>query len=293
MDWDDYKIFSAVARHGSVRGAAADLGVHPSTVTRRLDHFEARLGVRLFIRSRTGLRLSEDGEEVVASLEGVERDLAAIERSLIGRDRKQAGSVKVMLPELVTLSGVLSQFARFDDAFPEVRLALISGDAGDDFTKRDVDVALLATNDPPLDLIGRALGSVRLAVYAKQGYPIQEQDQRLSGLCIEWAGSGPLAECCRTMRESHLADAIVRASCASMAQTLALLQAGFAFAVLPCLVGDSQSDLQRIPSVASAEGPELWLLTAPELRNRVRVRVFVDFLVDLFAESPHLLSGRL
>lgn len=291
MDWDDYKIFSAAARCGSVRGAAQDLGIHASTVTRRLDHFEKRLGVRLFVRSQTGLRLSQDGDEVVASLEAVEEQLAAIERSLVGRDQRQAGSVKVLLPELLTLGGVVSEFAAFDAAFPEITLELISGGASVDVGKRGADVALLATDEPPLDLIGRSLGSVWLAVYAQRGASLRPADKRPS-VCIEWVDNGPLAASCRAVLEGHLADSTVRAKCASLGQTVALLQAGFAVAVLPCLVGDNQPGLRRIPASPSFEGPELWLLTAPELRNRKRVRVFVDFLVELFADKSHLLGAH-
>ena len=55
MDWDDYKYFSALAATRSVRAAAEQLEVNPSTVSRRLEHFEERLGVQLFTRSRRGL----------------------------------------------------------------------------------------------------------------------------------------------------------------------------------------------------------------------------------------------
>ena len=54
MDWDDYKYFSALAATRSVRAAAEQLGVNPSTVSRRLEHFEQRLGVQLFTRSQRG-----------------------------------------------------------------------------------------------------------------------------------------------------------------------------------------------------------------------------------------------
>ncbi len=57
-DWDDYRYFAAVARNGSVRGAATRLGVNASTVTRRLDALEDRLGVMLFTRSQRGLQIT-------------------------------------------------------------------------------------------------------------------------------------------------------------------------------------------------------------------------------------------
>ena len=53
MDWDDLRYFLAIARAGSLSGAARTLGVNHSTVFRRLHAFEARLGVRLFDRLAT------------------------------------------------------------------------------------------------------------------------------------------------------------------------------------------------------------------------------------------------
>ena len=47
-DWDDFRFFLAVARQGSIRGAASALGVNHSTVSRRIGGFESRVGVRLF-----------------------------------------------------------------------------------------------------------------------------------------------------------------------------------------------------------------------------------------------------
>ena len=61
MDWDDYKYFSAVAATRSVRAAAERLDVNPSTVSRRLEHFEQRLGVQLFTRSPRGLTIAPEG----------------------------------------------------------------------------------------------------------------------------------------------------------------------------------------------------------------------------------------
>ena len=53
MDWDDLRYFLGIARAGSLAGAAIALGVNHSTVFRRIQAFEARLGVRLFDRLPT------------------------------------------------------------------------------------------------------------------------------------------------------------------------------------------------------------------------------------------------
>src|SRR6266704_1679871 len=65
IDWDDVRYFLAVARGGSVRAAAAHLGVNHSTVLRRIAQLEERLGAHLFEKLPSGYRLTAAGEEVL------------------------------------------------------------------------------------------------------------------------------------------------------------------------------------------------------------------------------------
>ena len=62
MDWSHLEYFLAVARAGSLSGAAKQLRVNHSTVARRLDKLEQQLQVRLFDRLNNGYRLTEDGQ---------------------------------------------------------------------------------------------------------------------------------------------------------------------------------------------------------------------------------------
>src|SRR4051812_46629311 len=69
LDWDDLHSLIAVARAGSLAGAATALGTHRSTVLRRIDRLEARLGIRVFDRTPQGLALTAAGERVAAQVE--------------------------------------------------------------------------------------------------------------------------------------------------------------------------------------------------------------------------------
>lgn len=62
MDWDDFKHFLAVARAGSLTGAARTLKSSPPTVGRRVTALEKKLGTRLFARRQSGYALTEGGE---------------------------------------------------------------------------------------------------------------------------------------------------------------------------------------------------------------------------------------
>lgn len=93
--WDDLKHFLALARTGSMLGAAKALGVNQSTVQRRLAELEKCLGSRLVIRHLTGYRLTELGEGLLHSAESVEQAVAAFERDLAARDKALSGTVRM------------------------------------------------------------------------------------------------------------------------------------------------------------------------------------------------------
>ena len=72
MDWDDVRVFLAVARHGSLRAAGRALGLSQPTIGRRLASFEATFGgPTLFDRLPEGLRLNAAGEQLVPAAESV------------------------------------------------------------------------------------------------------------------------------------------------------------------------------------------------------------------------------
>jgi ribose-phosphate pyrophosphokinase len=80
MNWDDLRIFLAIADKGSLAGAARQLRVNHSTVFRRLNAIEDDLKVRLFERLPRGYVLTAAGEEMTVAARRVEADVADIER---------------------------------------------------------------------------------------------------------------------------------------------------------------------------------------------------------------------
>jgi len=73
FDWEQIRLFLAVVREGSLAGAAARMGLDVSTVSRRLDRLEERVGAPLFDRTRDGTAPSAVAEQLVAHAEEMER----------------------------------------------------------------------------------------------------------------------------------------------------------------------------------------------------------------------------
>ena len=195
MDWDDFKFFSAVARCGSVRAAARDLRVHPSTVTRRIEHFEARLGVKLFARRAHGLVLTPSGADAVHDLERVEADLGRIERSLKDEELAYAGEVRVAIPEFLLVGGVFQDYGDFVAAYSGITVEWHLQGADAALSAGVADLGIQVTAEPPLDLVGRRIGVAGVTVYGSDRYRHPAHGRRARNW-VEWQAPGELAAAC-------------------------------------------------------------------------------------------------
>ena len=86
MDWDDMRIFLAVARGESLSAAGRKLGVDASTVGRRIARLEQSLGAKLFVKTPQGYELAAEGLRLVPHAEAAETALQGASEALSGQD---------------------------------------------------------------------------------------------------------------------------------------------------------------------------------------------------------------
>ena len=94
-DWDDLRFFLAVARNGTISGAAQELGVNHSTVSRRINAYEKHHAVRLFERLPNGYVMTQAAENIYRYALDVEERTLAIERELFGQDARLQGRLRI------------------------------------------------------------------------------------------------------------------------------------------------------------------------------------------------------
>ena len=290
MDWDDLKIFTAVAHGGSVRAAARQLGIHHSTVARRLDHFEKRVGAVMFNRTPDGLRLSADGQLVLLQAEQVEGQIDDIERVLVGRNQRLEGHVRITFPEPVATGFLMRDLGRFVEAYPGISLDFIGSYEALSLTRGEADVAVRVTDTPPEHLVGRKLGSFAVAVYASHEYLAKHDPDRHPETCnwVDWNVGRSVSEAVRA-RSFPAVPSRTRSPNAVL--QLAAVEAGVGITALPCALGDVHAGLVRLSEPTIAH--EIWVLTHPDLRNAARVRVVIGCIVDSFRRHEDLLLGRI
>lgn len=288
MAWDDLRTVLAIARAGSLSGAARALGVNHATVFRRLGAIEEGLGVKLFERTRGGYTPTTAGEDVADAAARIDAEVAGVERRVVGRDRLPAGSLRVTTTDTL-LAGLLSPvLVDFRRHYPEITLEIVVSNTQLNLSKRDADVAVRPTSSPAENLVGRRAGTIAQAPYAAvtDRDPPDPED-------ADWIGPD------ETLWYRQLEDWMRRQGhdgrCGYRVDSLvgmhAGVRAGAGAAILPCYLGDADPALVRIGGPVAELAIDLWLLTHPDLRDVARIRAFTAFVGDAIRERAAMLAG--
>ncbi len=289
MNWDDMRIFLAVARIGSVSGAARNLGVQHSTVSRRLQQLEASLGVRLLDKKRSGYELTPAGEDLRDAALRMEREVLGVDGALLGLDANLSGTLRVTTVGNMASSFLMPMLARFNTIYPEVTLQLTVSNADVSLPEREADVAIRVTNSPPESLIGRKIGKIVSTVYGSQAYLTS---MRARHETPKWIG----VNCCNY--HSHWTKKLSGDEAFNFCVdepliTQETVRQGLGLAVLPCHMGDRDPDLARYMEPLPEMDLDLWLLYHRDLKRTERVRVFREFIAAEFETIGDLLEGKL
>lgn len=282
MDWDDIKVFLAIARARSLGGAARALGQTQPTMGRRLRAFEDRLGVALFQRSGEGFLLSDDGALVLAHAERMEEEALAFERTLAGQETQLEGLLRVSSSDWFGLHVLAPIFARFQEKHPRVCIELITESRLLNLARREADLVFRIRPFEDGDVVQRRLTSIQYALYGASylerpslgngdGTPLITMDAAFGTMPdVRWLQ--------RVLPKAHVA---MRSNNREV-QT-AMCVAGRGWAVLPTYLGDRAPGLVRVDLGESPPERDVWVGFHQDLRRLVRLRRLVEFTVEAMA----------
>ncbi|WP_041790961.1 LysR family transcriptional regulator [Rhodoferax ferrireducens] len=166
----DMVVFARVVDAGSFSGAARQLGLTPSAVSRQVARLEGVLRVRLLERTTRKLRLTEAGSAAFTrcqALVAAAREVMALSDSQSATPR---GLVRVSMPKAFGRQVVHPLMPAFLARYPEVDVQLIITDRTVDLFEESIDLAIRITDVPPPGLAGRPLTSIRHLVCASSQY---------------------------------------------------------------------------------------------------------------------------
>ena len=289
MEWDDLKHFLAVARSGSLTGAAHTLKTSPATVGRRVAALESRLGARLFDRKQTGYALTESGEAIRLKAEEVEEAILSVERKALGRDLRATGKVRLATAEDIAALMIAPRLPQFRESFPGIILELVANWDVVNLTRREADIALRTARPMHGDFVVRRAGSWRCGLYATRRYAKEHDlkpglDDLSNAEIITWTEDGTYFRGGPWFARHARNSAIVFSANSRQIQ-YAACKAGLGVAILPCLAADHDPDLIRLLPADRVRSMDLWLVVHRDLLRTARVRAVMDFLIEVVTEA--------
>ncbi len=294
MDWNALPFFLAVARTGSLRAAADQLGGTHATVNRRLQALETAYGVRLFDRTRQGLSLTLAGEELMPLAEAAEGAILGARSRLQGLDHEAAGLVRISIPPFLAYDVLTPIFARFSAKYPEIDLKVMVTNRRADFARLETDVSVRVAYDVQDDVVGRRLLETATGIFASQSY-IDENDLSVAnkGTGLKWIGWGPDRLMHDWIEKSPFPRADIGHSSYDIFVQTAFCSQGLGLASLPFASAHYNPDLVQVPGTDAELNRSVWLLLHSDLRRTKRVRLLVDYLADEIKKMRGVFLGPL
>lgn len=297
--WDDFRLVRAIADHRSLGGAAEALAVNNSTVFRRLNALEEQLGVRIFERARSGYLLTSAGEEMVALALRMSESIIEFERRIAGQDVRPSGELRVTTTDTIFSHLVAPIFCAFRQKYPEITLDFVIDNRALNLSRRDADVAIRASVDPPQTLVGRRVATLAWAAYASKTYLAQSGLDPSSAASLlsaqaRWIGLGDPIHSTSGGRwiANNVIPECVAVKVNAVSTLGAAIESGLGLGVLPCFIGARMAEVERLTVLEPRSETGLWVLTHPDLKKAARVRAFLEFFGTELTKRRKLLEGE-
>ncbi|KQV68309.1 LysR family transcriptional regulator [Rhizobium sp. Root1220] len=284
MNWDDVRVFLAIARTGQILGASKRLGVNHATLSRRLTSLEEALKTRLFVRRTNGCELTAQGEVFLASAERMETEMLAAQANLGRTDTAIAGTVRIGAPDGFGVSFLAPRMGRLIERHPELKIQLVPVPRSFSLSQREADIAITLERPEQGRLVSSKLTDYTLGLYgsrhylASAGMPIDIETLKghpRIGYVEDLIFTASLNFSGEVMRSWNASFEISTA----IGQTEAV-RSGAGVGILHDYIARQHDELVRIlPEVSIRRA--YWTTYHESARDLVRVRTVADFLQEL------------
>jgi DNA-binding transcriptional LysR family regulator len=286
MQWDDLKIFLAVARHGTLGAAARALGQSQPTMGRRIRVLEEQLGYTLFQRSGDGFLLTREGEAVLQNVQQMEDEADAVLRKLSGRQQLD-GLLRVSTTEWFGAHLLAPVFARFSVENPGMTIELVSETRLVSLARREADLVFRFRQFDEPDVIQRKAMHAEFGVYGAATYLRQAGAPEVGHgagqrLIIMDTAYGDLADVAWIQRQLPKAHVALRANSRDVQASLCRNGAGLA--VLPRCIGDGMRGLHLVDLGEKPPGRDIWAGYHKDLKRSPRLRAVLEATLAALAE---------
>ncbi|PXW23322.1 LysR family transcriptional regulator [Paraburkholderia caballeronis] len=284
-DWENLRHFLAVARAGTLSGAARALHVDHATVSRRVAALEAELNVPLVERLPRSCRITAAGMQVFEQARLMEGAAFAIERQSQARQTTLLGRVTLSASPVLTSFFLAPRMADFQARYPGIQLSVTAEARQISLSRGEADIALRHARPTDASNVARRIGRMPFALYASRDYPVLATPDHWRFIAYD--------ERFASMPQQHwllgmAGGRAVGCELSDIGSHLVAVRSGAGVAGLPCFLGDAHADLVRLDHGESGFSRDIWLVTHRDLKRSTTVRAVMDYLAESFENEPGL-----
>ena len=274
-DWEDLHHFVALAREGTLSGAARTLGVDHATVARRVAALEASTGLKLVDRRARATTLTDDGRRIAAVASPMEEAAFAVGRAAQAAKPGIDGEVSISAPPNFASSVIAPRLIRLRQQHPDIHIKLIGEKRRASLSRREADIALRLMRPVEAGLIVRKIGSFGFSLYGAPAYLEKTPPQALAFIGYDASmAESPQEIWLRTIIGER--DVVLRTN--DLDTQAAAARCGLGVAALPHYLGDGDPRLQRFVVRQKPVSRDVWLAVHRDLRQVAAVRAVMEFL---------------
>lgn len=295
LNWDEIRIFLAVARSRRLQAAARQLHLDHSTVSRRIDQLELTLGLRLLERSPRGTTLTEEGRQLVRHAEEMEAAARSAQELKSLNTGVVSGIVRVASPEALGLHIIARNLPLLRERHPALELELVPEFHSVSLSRHEADVAISFSRPKRGNLVSAKLTDYRLGLFAapayleRAGLPETLSDlagHQLIGYIDDLTDFPALRSLARLVPQGC---SVFRSS-SIMAQEYAV-RAGVGIGLLHRFSLGGDVGLVPILPDQVEVSRSYWMTTTTDGRETLRIRAVTDFIRDIISRNRAAFCG--
>jgi DNA-binding transcriptional LysR family regulator len=281
---------------GSFAGAAQDVGLSPSAVSKLIARLELRLGVRLINRTTRRLALTTEGQTYLKHAREILGAIDAAESEIASARTSPRGHLRVLAPPVLAIDHLGPALPKFLARHPGVTLDFLVTNRSVDLVRENVDIALRTGHLDDSTLIARKIVDIAQVIcaspkyLARHGRPVHPSDLvRHSCLTLSRI---PEAAIWSFRIDGRLVQVkvggSVTADSAGLLARLATEGAGIVRLGEIAIANAIQNGLLEplLQNFGEPENYPLWAVMPPGRQRALKVKVFIDFLMECFGSAP-------
>lgn len=276
MNWHDMSVILAVAREGSITGAARILNVAHTTIGRRISVIEENLDAKLFIRTRLACIPTDDCREILESIERMEVEALSISAHFQDYEKMPRGLVKIATMPWIIQHIIAPALPSFTAAYPGIAIQFISGARERSIAAHETDISLRFELPPRDKEKSLDLAQIPYSIYATD----VKAPEKLKWATFWEDSLDAHPNRWLQVKQGETEEIGFRANDASL--VMAVIRAGVARGLIPDLLGDKETSLVRLSGPAPEIVRTMRLIYHPDMLYLARINAVISWLEDVF-----------